>query len=173
MLDRSRVSWHLRNRIFRLSKCRRVTQRKLDTLDPRLSWPLKNHIINVPMVDMKAVAWSGGFNDTAKIAFWGRQSEERLINRSHMFLNQESHDLQDSHFQATKRPNRDCGCLITSVITFLVRQKATNVFTISHVHLISGCLNLTGKAFSGHLNVEYGSQDVTFTGHQMSNMFNR
>ena len=39
-----RVSGHLRNRIFTVSKCRRVKQRKQDILDLRLSWPISNHI---------------------------------------------------------------------------------------------------------------------------------
>jgi hypothetical protein len=40
----TRVSGHLRNRIFRPSKGWRVNQRKQDTLLPGLSWPLKNNI---------------------------------------------------------------------------------------------------------------------------------
>jgi hypothetical protein len=36
------VSAHLRNRIFRPSKCRRDNQREQDTPDPRLSKPFKN-----------------------------------------------------------------------------------------------------------------------------------
>jgi hypothetical protein len=35
-------------RIFRPWKCRRVNQRKQDTPDPRLSWPLKNNIFRWP-----------------------------------------------------------------------------------------------------------------------------
>jgi hypothetical protein len=38
------VSENLRKRILRPSKCLRVTQRKHDTFDSRLSWPLKNYI---------------------------------------------------------------------------------------------------------------------------------
>jgi hypothetical protein len=37
-------SENMRKRIIRPSKCLRVTQRKHDTFDSRLSWPLKNHI---------------------------------------------------------------------------------------------------------------------------------
>jgi len=32
------------------------------------------------VVEMKPIAWSGGFNDTAKIVFSGRQNEEKLLN---------------------------------------------------------------------------------------------
>jgi hypothetical protein len=44
----SRVSGHLWNHIFRSSKCRRVNQRKQDTLDRRLSLTLKNNIFRWP-----------------------------------------------------------------------------------------------------------------------------
>ena len=32
------------------------------------------------VVEMKPIAWSGGFNDTAKIVFSGRENEEKLLN---------------------------------------------------------------------------------------------
>jgi hypothetical protein len=34
--------------------------------------------------------WSGGFHDTAEIAFSGRQNVEQLLNVSHELFSQES-----------------------------------------------------------------------------------
>jgi len=38
------------------------------------------------VVEMKPIAWSGGFKDTAKIVFSGRENEEELLNVTR-FLN--------------------------------------------------------------------------------------
>jgi hypothetical protein len=41
---------------------------------------------------MKPVALGGGFDDTAGIAFSGRQNNEKLLNGSHVFFSQGSHE---------------------------------------------------------------------------------
>jgi len=41
---------------------------------------------------MKQGASTGGFNDTVKIAFSGRQSDEKMLNENPIFPNQEFHE---------------------------------------------------------------------------------
>jgi len=41
---------------------------------------------------MKQGASIGGFNDTEKIAFSGRQNDEKMLNESPIFPNQEFHE---------------------------------------------------------------------------------
>jgi hypothetical protein len=48
----------------------------------------KNRVV----ADMKPVAWNGGFNDTAGIAYSGRQNDEKLLNVNHVFFSQENLD---------------------------------------------------------------------------------
>jgi hypothetical protein len=43
------------------------------------------------VADMKPVPWNGGFNDTAIIAFSGRQNNEKLFIGSHVFFSQGTH----------------------------------------------------------------------------------
>ena len=41
---------------------------------------------------MKQGASTGGFNDTVKIAFSGRQNDEKMLNESPIFPKQEFHE---------------------------------------------------------------------------------
>jgi len=48
---------------------------------------------------------SGGFNDTAGIAFSSRQNEEKFFNGNMYYSTKRLMTLDESHFQATKTPN--------------------------------------------------------------------
>jgi hypothetical protein len=55
---------------------------------------------------MKPVALEWRFNDTALIAFSGRQNNEKLLIGSNVFFSQGLMNLEECHCQATKRSNR-------------------------------------------------------------------
>jgi hypothetical protein len=57
---------------------------------------MKNHFSCSQNVEQELVRrllqWSGGFHNTAAIAFSGRQNEEKLLTGIHVFFIQVSHD---------------------------------------------------------------------------------
>jgi hypothetical protein len=57
------------------------------------------------VVDMKPVAWNGGFNDTAGIAFSGRQMTKCCSSEAMYSSAKGLMTLEEIHCQATKRPN--------------------------------------------------------------------
>jgi hypothetical protein len=52
------------------------------------------------------LAWIGGFINTARIAFSGRQNEEKLLIGSHVVFSKSLMTYEKSHCQASKMPNR-------------------------------------------------------------------
>jgi len=55
---------------------------------------------------MKPVAWSGGFNETARIAFSSCQSEKSCSTETMYSKTKNLMTLEDSHLQTAKRPKR-------------------------------------------------------------------
>jgi len=138
-----------------LSNRRRVTERNQNILDPRRSWPSKNHIFMLQkcrvVVDMKPVVLNGGFYDTAKVAFCGRQNNATLHNGSHVFFNQESHELWRISFSGLqKAEQRLCGCEIpVGRVSYETWVIALKVFTRSNILLSPRSLNSSEWYFQG------------------------
>ena len=156
-----RVSGHQRNRIFRPSKCLRVTNESKMPLFRGFHDPCCQNVeewltwSKVPRLEDLTTRKKSLFQ-AAKMT--KRCSTKALYSPTKSFMN-----LEESHFQAPTERTEALSMLDTYrsrchaawVIAFSGRQNAMKVFTRNQVPMCSGS-QLDRMAFSGHQNFQYG-----------------